>query len=660
MKDPNLDSQNHSQVQRSGDISFRNETYFRNLFELSRDGIFIYDLEGRLQDVNAQFCGMLGYASQEMLGRYVSDFRPEALDDHIEEVYQELITKGSVRFESQFIKQDGGVIDVDVSASIFDADKGFGQAIVRDISDYKRLEEVQRRTQEELEQRVVMRTADLQESERRFRTLVEHAVDALFLHDMQGRFLDVNQRACEGLGYTRDELLRLTVVDVDVHFKQDMLDALWESLPEHEPKTIEGIHRRKDGTEFPVEVRVGRLMWEGERAVLGIARDVTERKRLEAQLMQSQKMEAVGKLAGGIAHDFNNLLTVINGYSEQVLGRLDAEDMSYNQVREIMKSGQRAAGLVDQLLAFSRRQTLQPKVLDVNVLIADMLNMLHRLIGEDIEMVASLSAGGGFVKADPHQLEQVLMNLVVNARDAMPQGGDLKISTANVTVDAMLANQYEDLSVGEYVTVMVQDTGAGMAAQIIPHIFEPFFTTKEQGEGTGLGLSMVYGVVAQSGGCVTVESELGKGTQFQIYLPLHEDVSELMADGESAEPLEGHETVLLVEDEEVVRGFARYLLDSWGYTVLEAVDGKSALEIFESYSGIVDLLLTDVIMPEMSGQALAEHLLAQHPDLKVVYMSGYTHDFIGRHGALDEDVAFVQKPFTQEGLSLKIREALDS
>ncbi|MGA1196332.1 MAG: PAS domain S-box protein, partial [Candidatus Latescibacterota bacterium] len=331
-----------------GDHSnFRNETYFRNLFELSRDGIFIYDLDGRLKDVNPQFCDMLGYEPSQLLGRYVSDFRPEALDDHIEKVYQELITNGSVRFESQFIKKDTCVIDVDVSASIFDAKLGLGQAVVRDISDRKLLEETQRQIQTELEQRVVARTMAFQESEDRFQTLIENAADALFVHDMDGRFLLVNHQACESLGYSREELLHLTVSDVDAHFKQEMLELLWHALADDQSKIIESIHRRKDGSEFPVEVRVGRLMLDGEWAVLGIARDVTGRKRLEAQLMQSQKMEAVGKLAGGVAHDFNNLLTVINGYSEHVLDRLDVEHELYLLVDQVLRAGQRAAALTD-------------------------------------------------------------------------------------------------------------------------------------------------------------------------------------------------------------------------------------------------------------------------------------------------------------------------
>jgi len=639
---------------------FRNETYFRNLFELSHDGIFIYDLDGRLKDVNPQFCEMLGYESHQMLGRYVSDFRPEALDDHIEKVYQELVTNGSVRFESQFIKKDGCVMDVDVSASIFDAKQGLGQAIVRDISDRKLLEETQRQIQEELEQRVEARTMAFQESEDRFQTLIENAADALFVHDMNGRFLLVNQQACEGLGYRREELLNLTVAEVDVHFKQEMLELLWSSLADDQSKIIEGIHRRKDGSEFPVEVRVGRLMFDGEWAVLGIARDVTGRKRLEAQLMQSQKMEAVGKLAGGVAHDFNNLLTVINGYSEQVLVRLDVESESYVQLREVLRAGQRAAALTDQLLAFSRRQMLQPKVLDLNLLVADMLKMLHRLIGEDVALVATLGAGSGFVKADPHQLEQVIMNLVVNARDAMPQGGELRVETADVNVDVALAQKHEDLSPGKYVTVMVQDTGCGIDDDAMRHIFEPFFTTKAQGEGTGLGLAMVYGIVAQSGGCVTVESQVGRGTRFVIYLPLHTDILADESNDGAQVLLGGDETILLVEDEEIVRGFVQYLLESWGYEVLVAEDGKKACEIFDAQEGKVDLVLTDVIMPDMGGQILTERLKARQENLKIVFMSGYTHDFIGRHGALDMEIDFIQKPFTKEDLAEKLRQALDA
>ena len=639
---------------------FYNETYFRNLFELSRDGIFIYDLDGRLQDVNAQFCDMLGYQAAQMLGRYVSDFRPESLDEHIEKVYEELVTSGSVQFESQFIKKDGGIIDVDVSASIFDAERGLGQAIVRDISDRKLLEETQRKAKEELEHSVKARTMALQESERRFRTLIEQASDALFVHDMEGNFLTVNHQACESLGYSREELMGLTVVDVDMNFDPEMLDALWLSLSAEESKIIESMHRRKDGTMFMVEVRVGRLMLDGEWAVLGIARDVTERKRLEAQLMQSQKMEAVGKLAGGVAHDFNNLLTVINGYAEQLLDHLDNDSLAYGQTSEVLRAGQRAATLTDQLLAFSRRQTLRPMVLDLNLLVPDMLKMLRRLIGEDIDLVAILGAGNGFVKADPNQLEHAIMNLAVNARDAMPLGGHLEIRTANVDVDVAFAQQHEGLSAGKYVSISVKDTGKGIDDDVLLHIFEPFFTTKEQGEGTGLGLSMVYGIVTQSGGTVTVDSVLACGTCFHIYLPMHEKVENDQAE-ESVTPLVGGtESILIVEDEEIVRSLTQHLLEGWGYQVFVAEDGKSACALFEARQGQIDLLLTDVIMPAMSGQVLATHLREQQPDLKVVYMSGYTHDFIGQHGILEDEVTLLRKPFTREDLSGKIRAVLDN
>ncbi len=287
-----------------------------------------------------------------------------------------------------------------------------------------------------------------------------------------------------------------------------------------------------------------------------------------------------------------------------------------------------------------------------------MLKMLHRLIGEDIELVATLGAGG-FVKADPNQLEQVIMNLVVNARDAMPLGGYLQIETADVDVDAAISQQHEGLSPGKYVIVTLQDTGCGIDESTIPHIFEPFFTTKGLGEGTGLGLSMVHGIVAQSGGCVRVESVLGRGTLFQIYLPFYKDVIEAPLEVSVSVPRGGHETILIAEDEEIVRGIIRQMLEGWGYKVLVAKDGQAACALFDGYEGQIDLLLTDVVMPGMSGQVLAERLTTQQPYLKVLYMSGYTHDFIGRHGELGQDVAFVQKPIARESLMEKIREVLD-
>jgi signal transduction histidine kinase len=383
-------------------------------------------------------------------------------------------------------------------------------------------------------------------------------------------------------------------------------------------------------------------------------------RRLEDQLLQSQKMEAVGRLAGGVAHDFNNLLTAIIGYSQLLLGGFDISDPRRESLEEIEKAGKRAAALTSQLLAFSRKQVLQMRLLDLNSVVSNMETMLRRLIGEDVELAVALRPGIGIVKADQGQLEQVIMNLAVNARDAMPQGGKMTIETAAASLDEEYAREHIGVQPGRYVMLAISDTGSGMDKATQARIFEPFFTTKERGKGTGLGLSTVYGIVNQSGGHIWVYSEPGRGTTFKIYLPLVEDGSRPAR--ESAEPPRsgfGSETVLLAEDEEAVRKLTRGILEMHGYTVLEANSGPEALRAVQEYPGKIHLLLTDVVMPQMSGKSLSNSIGLLRPDIKVLYVSGYTDEAIIQHGVLDRSVAFLQKPFTPEGLTSKVREVLD-
>ena len=386
-----------------------------------------------------------------------------------------------------------------------------------------------------------------------------------------------------------------------------------------------------------------------------------ERKH-EEQLRQSQKMEAVGRLAGGVAHDFNNLLTAILGYSQLMQARLDQSSPLHREGEEIQKAGQRAASLTRQLLAFSRKQVLQPKVLDLNTVVTDIDKMLARLIGEDIEMIAFPDPKLGRVKADPGQIEQVIMNLAINARDAMPQGGKLIIQTSNVSLeDSYTSKRSLNLKPGPYVMLAVTDTGYGIDQKILPHIFEPFFTTKEQGKGTGLGLSTVYGIVNQSGGDIWVETDTGRGTTFKIYLPRVDNPAEEQQASEQRESLFSvSETVLLVEDEDVVRNLVREILKMNGYNVLQAANGREALPICEQHVGPIHLMLTDVVMPQMGGRELAERVASLRPEMKVLFMSGYTDDAIVHYGVLDSGVAFIQKPFTPDSLARKVRDMLDS
>ncbi len=387
--------------------------------------------------------------------------------------------------------------------------------------------------------------------------------------------------------------------------------------------------------------------------------EITERKSVEAQLLQSQKMEAIGRLAGGIAHDFNNLLTIITGFSDLLLEIPGSDATTREYATEIRKAGERAALLTRQLLAFSRRQVLQPEVLDLNAVVSEVDSMLRRLIGEDIDLKTLLRPDLGRVRVDPGQVHQIFMNLAVNARDAMPRGGKLTIETANVELDSAYARSHAEVKPGPYVMLAMSDTGTGMDAETQSRIFEPFFTTKEKGKGTGLGLATVYGIVKQSGGNIWVYSEPGHGTTFKIYLPQVDETEPTAAPPVTSEkPPAASETILLVEDEAGVRALARRVLESRGYTVLEAGRGEEALQVSETHTGPIHLLLTDVIMPGMSGRALADRLAPMHPGMKVLFMSGYTDNAVVHHGVLESGIAFVQKPFTPEALLRKVREIL--
>jgi two-component system, cell cycle sensor histidine kinase and response regulator CckA len=381
----------------------------------------------------------------------------------------------------------------------------------------------------------------------------------------------------------------------------------------------------------------------------------------QEQLAQARKMEAVGRLAGGIAHDFNNLLMVMIGHSQLLLRRLETEDPIRSELELVEQAANRAADLTRQLLAFSRKQVLQPVVLDLNAVLSNLGEMLRRLIGEDIDLVTALAPRLGYVRADPSQIEQVMMNLAANARDAMPLGGRLTLETANVDLDAAYTRQHLGVPAGPYVMLSVSDTGVGMDSETQAHIFEPFFTTKGPGQGTGLGLAMVYGSVKQSDGHLWVYSEPGRGTTFKIYLPrVDEALESLDAEPDLTKPARGHETILVVEDEPAVRAIVRHVLQAQGYSVLEAQNGREALRISALHTGPIELLLTDVVMPELSGRELAERLAARHPTMPVVFMSGYTDIAVVRHGVLEPGTIFLQKPFTPDALARKVRQVLDA
>jgi PAS domain S-box-containing protein len=498
-------------------------------------------------------------------------------------------------------------------------------------------------------------------TEDKYRKLMEQAQDAIFLLDPLGRVMEVNQRAEKTLGQPSAEIVGcgfekfMLATELD-RWRAQHLKLLADGFVRADNLHLTGANGRIVNVDLSASI----VEINGEHIVQAIAHDVTERKRLEQQFLQAQKMQAIGQLAGGVAHDFNNLLTVICGFSEVLLSQLSDTDPASGMVQEIHKAGERAAGLTRQLLAFSRKQINQPKVLDLNALASDVGKMLRHLIGEDVSLTTVLAPRLGWVKADPGQIEQVLMNLAVNARDAMPEGGKLTIETANVDLDENFARANAEVKPGRYVLLAVSDTGCGMTEEVKAHTFEPFFTTKEPGKGTGLGLATVYGIVKQSRGYVYIYSEPGHGTTFKIYLPMVEDDAPSGKSHPEPKPMpKGNETILLVEDEDAVRSLTRYTLQMQGYAVLEAKDGEEALRVAEKNQGGFHLLLTDVVMPRMSGRRLAERLSQTQPGVKVLFLSGYTDDAVVRNGVLEAEVAFLQKPFTPSGLAQKVRNVLD-
>jgi PAS domain S-box-containing protein len=522
----------------------------------------------------------------------------------------------------------------------------------------KRAERTERRLASAEERTEALR----QESETRYQRLVENVSDAIIMRDTEGRLLFANRRFREWFALKDQEIADLMLEDYvapewrESVREQHRLRIAGVPVPDHQE--YEGICA--DGTRIWIEAQVTTVE-EGGRIVgtQSALRDVTERKRLEAQYLQAQKMESVGRLAGGVAHDFNNLLTVINGYSELLASKLGNDRGLREMAEQILRAGKSAAELTTQLLTFSRKQVAQARPLELNVVVQEAQKMFSRIMGEDVQLESKLSPTLGQVMADPGQMHQVLMNLVVNARDSMPGGGRLTIETRNVDVDEGFSRQHPEVAPGRYVYLGVTDTGSGMSEEVKRQIFEPFFTTKEKGKGTGLGLATVYGIVRHGEGWIRVDSAPGAGTTFHIYLPRTQAAAQAAVTAPAAALAKGSETVLLVEDEDAVRELTEQMLESHGYRVLQAASGAEALELAASYPGTIHLLMTDVILPQMNGQVLAEALWSTRPEIKVLYMSGYSEEVIGQ-GMPDRRVAYLAKPFSSVDLAAKVRQTLAS
>lgn len=637
------------QIHRIRNQLVEQQELFHLVSENAADMLAVVDMNGRRLYNSPAYRKILGYTSEELRGsQALEQVHPEDRA-RVKAAAEEASRTGiGVSLEYRMRHKDGSWRVLESASSVIHDAKGEPEKLVivnRDITERKRASEA------------------LRLSEASFRSVVENAPYGIYRASAAGQLLRVNPALQKMLGYeAQGELLRLNVA-TDLYSDPQQHQHILDLLASQESfRDVEIEWKRKDGTLAKARCS-GRLVKnEGEEGdyIEVFAEDVTEQRLLEHQLRVAQKMEAIGRLSGGIAHDFNNLLGVIIGYSQVLKRRLGAGNDLFEHAEEIEKAGQRAASLTRQLLAFSRQQVLAPAVLNLNTLLSDMEKMLPRLIGEDIELVLRLDPGLGCVKADQSQVEQVVMNLAVNARDALPQGGKLTIETDNVTLDDAYTRHHPGSRAGDYVMLSVTDTGTGMTADTLAHLFEPFFTTKARGKGTGLGLATVYGVVKQSGGYVWADSELGKGSSFRVYLPrIEEAVAVANAPALPVEALRGAETLLVVEDADALRKLAQALLEEHGYRVVAAANGVEALQIVEQRNVPIDLLLTDVVMPGMNGRTLAERLGQLQSGLKVLYMSGYTDSAIADHGVLDPGTHLLHKPFTEETLIQKVREVLD-
>jgi len=626
------------------------EARFRRLFDQSPIGVGMVTLDFRFVRVNEALCRFLGYREEELLGRtFVEITHPDNLAENREQVGR--LARGEIEqyaTDKRYLRKDGSAVWGHLSLSLVRDGKTplYFVPMIEDISERRRAEEELRLKTEEME---------------RYFTL---ALDLLCIADTDGHFRRLNPLWETTLGFELGELVGARFLDL-VH-PDDLAatrDAVAKLARGELVFNFTNRYRCKDGAYRWIEWRAAPY---AEKLIYAVARDITERirqqeerERLEEQLRQSQRLESIGRLAGGVAHDFNNLLTGITGNISLALLDLRPEDPLHATLIEINKAAESAAGLTRQLLAFSRKQLVAPRVIDPNELIGQMQKMLVRLIGEDIELRTVLQRSVGRVRIDPGQLEQVLVNLAVNARDAMPDGGVLRLETADVRLDEAACQAHPALTPGEHVVITVADTGSGISDEVRQHIFEPFFTTKPKEKGTGLGLATVYGAIKQAGGAIELCPASGRGTTFRLYLPrVNEQAEPLTRPGATSTLPTGSETILLVEDEPIVKELARRLLDRLGYKVLSYLNAGEALLAARRYEGEIHLLLTDVVMPGMNGKAMAEELLALRPGVRVLFTSGYTEEVIAQHGVLDEGIHFIGKPYSPQQLALKLREVL--
>jgi PAS domain S-box-containing protein len=626
------------------------EKRYRNIFENAVEGFFQATADGRYLSVNPAFARMCGFGSPEEMIDEITDIARQLYLDardrsRIKRLYE---NPGVVRgFETRFRRKDGGVIWVSITARSVKDDSGnvlYYEGTIEDITERKRAEEA------------------LREGEERYRQLFEMESDAIFLLDnATGAILEVNASASGLYGYSREEMLRMKNTDLSAEPEDTMA-----ATRQRRPRVPIRYHRKKDGTVFPVEITARHFNWHGREVHVAAIRDISfrmeveeEKRRLQAQLLQAQKMEAIGTLAGGLAHDFNNLLQAVQGYAELVLLRPKKDELRSRELHEIIRAAKRGAELTRQLLTFSRKVESKLQPMELNRRVEQVKELLARTIPKMIEIELRLADDLKMINGDSTQIEQVLMNLAVNAKDAMPEGGRLFIETRNVSLDKGYCDTHLGARLGDYVLLMVSDTGDGMDQETLEHIFEPFFTTKGVGRGTGLGLAMVYGIVKSHNGYITCYSEIGHGTTFKIYLPTIEEAPEVPRDHEEHLPEGGTETILLVDDEESVRQLGKEMLETVGYRVLVASDGEEAMGLYTRRMGDIHLVILDLIMPGMGGKSCLEALLRLDPRVKVLIASGYSVN-----GRLEETLrsgarGFISKPYELRDLLKRVRDIVD-
>jgi len=625
-----------------------NERYVR-MIQSSPDAITLRTLpERRYLEVNEGFCRMTGYTAEEVIGKTSAELNVWADPDQRGATLQKVLREGEVHEEEFRFRTKAGEIRFGQLAAVRVA-VGTQQCMLsvsRDITEKRRAQE------------------ELRRSEANFRSLIHDAPFGVLRSTLEGRVLQANPALVNMLGYNSEEELLQLNLERDVYHDPKQRQSLIEEFSQKKDiHNVEVLWKRKDGNIITALLNGRRIEGADQTQTHYevFAEDITQRRTLERQLFQSQKMEAIGRLAGGIAHDFNNLLGVVLGHTEILEEAAGQDKRLQRSVEAIQSATQRAAALTTQLLAFSRKQMVEPRILDLNVAVREIEKLLHRVIGEDIELIIRVQPSASTILIDPGQIDQILMNLVVNARDAMPIGGKLILETSSLTLDDSYVGQHLGAAAGPFVLLSISDTGFGMDQETLSHIYEPFFTTKEIGKGTGLGLSTVYGIVKQCGGYIMAYSEPGRGTTFKVYFPRVSGVPQApRASARRADLPGGNETILLVEDETALRELTRGLLEAAGYTVLEAANVEDAIHLAENAHRKIDLLLTDVVMPGMDGHELSRRLTSSCALLKVLYMSGYTDDVIVQRGVLNGGTTLLQKPFGRAGLLGKVRQVLDS